>query len=239
MRRETDLEQPDRSSEPSTRRSNGTARSKAKRNGSGQREDRQTLLLEAARSEFATRGLAGARVDTIAERSGANKQLVYHYFGSKDGLYLAVLENAYQRFAGHFSGLELHTGSASQRLTKYIELLFDSLHLDHEFLALVTDQNLQSGRHIKQSRAVRSILSPLTEQLAGILQQARKEKTLKLDMEATDLYLNIAGICAFYFTNSSTLSAAFGRQFDAKATIAERRKHIVEFILSALFLGNR
>ena len=47
-------------------------------------------LLTAARREFARSGLAGARVDEIADRAGVNKQLVYHYFGDKDALYLEV-----------------------------------------------------------------------------------------------------------------------------------------------------
>ena len=53
-------------------------------------------ILAAARVEFADRGFEGARVDAIAERAGANKRLLYHYFGNKEDLYRAVLLDAYQ-----------------------------------------------------------------------------------------------------------------------------------------------
>jgi TetR/AcrR family transcriptional regulator len=168
-----------------------------------------------------------------------NKQLVYHYFGSKDRLYLAVLEDAYRRFTARFTKTDIHSGTAAERLTKYVELLFDSLQIDSEFLSLVTDQNLHGGRHIKQSKTVRNILSPLISDLETIISHAREERTLKLNVEATDLYLTIAGICAFYFTNINTLSAGLGQQFDTKSAIAKRRKSIVEFILSAVLDPSR
>lgn len=230
-----DSERADRSEEP-PRRDN--RRPRTRRNASSGGEG-QALLLKAARAEFAARGLAGARVDNVAQRSGVNKQLVYHYFGSKDRLYLAVLEDAYRRFTARFTKTDIQSGTAAERLTKYVELLFDSLQSDSEFLALVTDQNLHGGRHIKQSKAVRNILSPLIADLEKIIIQARDERALKLDVEAIDLYLTIAGICAFYFTNMNTLSAGLGQQFDSKSAIAKRRKSIVEFILSALFDAGR
>ncbi len=231
-----DQEQGQRPIRPSAKQNAGGAGPRPKRSPPPPGEDRQSLLLQAARSEFAVRGLAGARVDTIAQRSGANKQLVYHYFGSKDDLYLAVLEDAYHRFAERFSKPP-RAGTAAQRLTEYIRLLFDSLYHDKEFLSLVTDQNLYSGQHIRQSKAVKSTLSPLVEQLSEILKLARREGVLKLAIDPIDLYITISGICSFYFTNSGTLTAALGRQFESKPAIASRREHVVEFVLAALFGG--
>jgi AcrR family transcriptional regulator len=64
-------------------------------------------ILEAARAEFAERGLDGARVDRIAERAGANKRMIYHYFNSKDALYSAVLEDVYREIRIGEFGLDL------------------------------------------------------------------------------------------------------------------------------------
>jgi AcrR family transcriptional regulator len=55
--------------------------------------DTPRRILDAAADEFAERGLAGARVDRIAERAGANKQRIYAYFGSKDQLFDRVVED--------------------------------------------------------------------------------------------------------------------------------------------------
>ena len=57
-------------------------------------------ILEAATQEFARYGLGGARVDRIATRAGANKRMLYYYFGDKDELFLAVLEESYAQIRG-------------------------------------------------------------------------------------------------------------------------------------------
>ena len=58
-------------------------------------EATRTRILNAAKREFAHFGLGGARVDEIAKRAKANKRMIYHYFGGKEELFTAVLEEAY------------------------------------------------------------------------------------------------------------------------------------------------
>jgi TetR/AcrR family transcriptional regulator len=208
-----------------------TSRSKGKRSGS---ESSKDILLAAARVEFAARGLEGARIDSIAERSGVNKQLVYHYFGSKDVLYQAVLEDAYTRFVAPFAHLDNAVRPASRRLKEFIEFLFDRIGQDPQFQALITDENVHSGRHVKRSGAVKKILTPVVENLAEILDQAKQDGSLDCDIDPIDLYLDIAGMSAFYFTNMHTLSAALNRNLRATQSVEQRREHVVRFVLSAL-----
>ena len=78
-------------------------------------------LLTAARREFAASGLAGARVDEIAARAGVNKQLVYHYFGDKDALYLAVLEWVYEEIRAQERKLNLEGLPPERAIKKLIE----------------------------------------------------------------------------------------------------------------------
>ena len=58
-------------------------------------EQTQQEILEVATLAFAEKGLAGARVDEIAARTRTTKRMIYYYFGSKQGLYRAVIERAY------------------------------------------------------------------------------------------------------------------------------------------------
>src|SRR6266700_5339811 len=80
-----------------TLRTTGQARHAKSARGSGPRDQERTSasILAAAITEFTAKGYAGARIDAIALRSGANKRMIYHYFGDKEGLYLAVLESAH------------------------------------------------------------------------------------------------------------------------------------------------
>lgn len=57
---------------------------------------RKEAILEAARVAFADNGYSGARIERIAASAGANKQLIFHYFGSKDGLYAAVAADTFR-----------------------------------------------------------------------------------------------------------------------------------------------
>src|SRR5262249_22997089 len=100
----------------------------------------QKKLLTAARREFASRGLAGARVDDIAERAGVNKQLVYHYFGDKDALYLAVLEWVYEEIRAQERKLSLEGLKPQTAIRKLIESSFDHLAAHPDFILLLNDE---------------------------------------------------------------------------------------------------
>ena len=67
----------------------------------------QARILAAAKAEFARKGLAGGRVDEIADRAKINKRMIYHYFSSKDQLFLAVLEAAYEDIRSKERALKL------------------------------------------------------------------------------------------------------------------------------------
>ena len=86
------------------------------------------LILEAATIEFATKGIGGARVDEIAARSGANKRMIYHYFGDKQGLYLAVLERTYEEIRVAETKLQLEELEPRRRHAKADRVLLRLLH---------------------------------------------------------------------------------------------------------------
>ncbi len=108
-------------------------------------------LLTAARREFANSGLAGARVDEIAARAGVNKQLVYHYFGDKDALYLAVLEWVYEEIRAQERKLNLEGLPPERAITKLIEASFDHLAAHPDFIVLLNDENRGGARHVRGS----------------------------------------------------------------------------------------
>src|SRR4029078_2113102 len=121
---------------------------------------RQKLLV-AARREFADGGLAGARVDEIATRAGVNKQLVYHYFGDKDALYLAVLEWVYEEIRAQERALNLEGLPPERAIRKLIESSFDHLAAHPDFIVLLNDENRGGARHVRGSRKLEAVHSPL------------------------------------------------------------------------------
>ena len=191
-------------------------------------------LLTAARREFASRGLAGARVDEIAARAGVNKQLVYHYFGDKDALYLAVLEWVYEEIRAKERELNLEGLPPEQAIKKLIESSFDHLAAHPDFIVLLNDENRGGARHVRGSRKLEAMHSPLVSLVSTILGQGVKAGIFRKGINPVHLYISIAGLSYFYFSNSPTLSAIFGKDLSSRAARQARRRQVVDLVMHAL-----
>jgi TetR/AcrR family transcriptional regulator len=191
-------------------------------------------LLAAARREFAASGLAGARVDEIAARAGVNKQLVYHYFGDKDALYLAVLEWVYEEIRAQERTLSLEGLPPERAIRKLIEHSFDYLAAHPDFIALLNDENRGGARHVRGSRRLEAMHSPLVSLVGTILKQGVRAGAFRRGVDPVHLYISIAGLSYFFFSNTPTLSAIFRTDLRGPAAKRARRKHVVDLVLGAL-----
>src|SRR3954447_15450988 len=191
-------------------------------------------LLAAARREFADCGLAGARVDEIAARAGVNKQLVYHYFGDKDALYLAVLEWVYEELRAQERKLHLEGLPPQQAIKKLIEGSFDHLAAHPDFIVLLNDENRGGARHVRGSRKLEAMHSPLVSLVSTILGQGVKAGIFRKGINPVHLYISIAGLSYFYFSNTPTLSAIFGKDLSSPTARKARRRHVVDLVMQSL-----
>jgi TetR/AcrR family transcriptional regulator len=194
-------------------------------------------LLTAARREFADSGLAGARVDEIAARAGVNKQLVYHYFGDKDALYLAVLEWVYEEIRAQERKLNLEGLPPQQAIKRLIEASFDHLAAHPDFIVLLNDENRGGARHVRGSRKLEAMHSPLVSMVSAILGEGVRAGVFRKGINPVHLYISIAGLSYFYFSNTPTLSAIFGKDLSSPAARKARRKHVVDLVLQSLRPG--
>jgi TetR/AcrR family transcriptional regulator len=208
----------------------------AKRRGAGAS---RAALLAAAQTEFAAHGFAGARVDRIARRAGVNKQLVYHYFGGKDDLYAETLEGVYAHIRSLEQGLHLSDLGPGEAMSELVGFSFDYLSAHPEFISLLNDENVQAARHVRRSRRLSAMNSPLIGVLDDTLDRGVKAGLFRPGVDPLYLYISIAGLSYFFFSNSRTLSAIFGRDLRARKAVASYRRHVVEFVLRALTSGGR
>jgi TetR/AcrR family transcriptional regulator len=191
-------------------------------------------LLTAARREFADSGLAGARVDEIAARAGVNKQLVYHYFGDKDALYLAVLEWVYEEIRAQERKLNLEGLPPQQAIKRLIEASFDHLAAHPDFIVLLNDENRGGARHVRGSRKLEAMHSPLVSMVSAILSEGVRAGVFRKGVNPVHLYISIAGLSYFYFSNTPTLSAIFGKDLSSPTARKARRKHVVDLVMQSL-----
>lgn len=205
-------------------------RKRSERAGESSRE----VLLAAAREAFALRGLDGARVDDIARRAKINKQLVYHYFGNKDGLYTAVLEHVYREIREREQALDLGDLPAEEAMRRLIEFSFDYLAENPDFVSLISDENAHDGRHLQESADVEEVNRPIIDLLRETLERGTAEGIFRKGLDPLHIYLSMAGMAFFYFANIHTLSRVFSRSLGSENAIAERRAHIIDFVLNAI-----
>lgn len=191
-------------------------------------------ILEAATDEFAAKGFEGARTDNIAKRANVAKRMLYHYFQSKDGLFQAVLEQTYVKIRTAEEKLDLSSLKPEKAMTKLVAFSFTWFVKHPEFIAILNEENLLSAVHAKTSNSVRKLNMPLVETISTILKRGEKEGVFRKGVDPVELYISIAGISYFYFSNQHTLSAIFARNLTSKSEIKKRRAHVIEVILGYL-----
>jgi AcrR family transcriptional regulator len=197
-------------------------------------EGMRLRILEAAKQEFAAHGLAGARVDRIAAKAGANKRMLYYHVGKKDDLYLAVLEGAYEKIRVEERGLDLEHLDPPKAIERLIEFTWNYFIRNPEFLALLNTENLARARHLKRSTKVKSMHSPFVEMIRTVVRRGVESGDFVVAVDPVQLYISIAALCFFYLSNSATLSVIFGRDLLKEEARDERLNHMVALVLAAL-----
>ena len=191
-------------------------------------------ILAAATEEFARYGLGGARVDRIAQRAGANKRMLYYYFRDKDNLFLAALEGRYAHIRAAERSLDLEHVEPRRALRRLVEFTWRYFLAHPEFMTLLNSENLHKGRHVRRSRSVPRMHTPLVESLRSLLQRGERLGVFRKGIDPVQLYISIAGEGYFYLSNRYTLSQIFRRDLMTRRALAERARHNAEMILHAV-----
>lgn len=202
-------------------------------------EDTKERILAAAIDVFSRQGLGGARVDAIAERAGANKRMIYHYFGNKDQLFIHVLEAVYGHIRSHERELHLDDLDPEAAMRELVRYTFDYFLENPHFIRLLNNENLYEAKHLKQLPSIRDMHTPLTGQIKAILDRGVRAGVFRTGVDPVQLYISIAGVGYFYHSNVHTLSTIFGRNLGAKDAIDERRRHVIDVILGYLRAAGR
>ena len=191
-------------------------------------------ILAAARQEFSVKGAAGARVNEIAERSGVNKQLIYYYFGSKEGLYDAALEAVYAEIRALEQGLHLDDEAPEQAMRSLVAFSFDYLAAHPEFIGMLNHENATGAQHIQRSETAYGTNSPLIATVRKTLKRGVDAGVFRKGIDPLNLYISIAGMSYFFFSNRLTLSSIFGKDLSSAQLEGRYRRHVVDFALAGL-----
>lgn len=191
-------------------------------------------ILDAALAEFAEHGLAGARVDEIAARAGANKRMLYAHFGSKEELWLVVLEGAYAAKRAEERAVEVEGLPPAEAMARLVAFNLRYTARHPEFVALLNQENLHRAAYLRRSEDVPALYSPLLEALRGVLARGAAAGVFRAGVDPLQLYITMLALGHFYVANRHTLSTIFGAPLDTEAAIAAREAHIAEVVLGYL-----
>jgi len=191
-------------------------------------------ILQAATLEFAEKGIGGARVDAIAERAGVNKRMIYHYFGDKQGLYLAVLEEAYLRIRTAEADLNLEKVEPEDGIRRLTAFTWRYFIDNPEFLSLLATENLHKAENLRRSTKVLSLHSPFIERLRDVLAKGAAQGRFRQGLDPVDVYISIASLAAFYLSNRYTLSTIFARDLATPERLAAWCEHITHVVLASV-----
>lgn len=188
-------------------------------------------ILAQATTEFAAKGYDSARMDAIARRCRLSKNMLYHYFGSKEGLFVAVLEQAYEGFRARQAVLSVPLADPEDELRQLIAHTFQALRDMPEVIALLNAENMQRGRHIARSARIRALYDPLLEALRAILGEGVARGIFRDDIDPITLYLSLSSLGYHYLSNQFTLKAAFGIDFSAPTRQAAWLEHVTDMVV--------
>ena len=191
----------------------------------------QKRILSAARKEFAKNGLAGARVDVIAERAKANKRMIYHYFDSKENLFQRVLEDAYLDIRTAEQKLELDHLDPADALKALVTFTWNYYLKNPEFLTLVNSENLHKARHLKRSTVLKDVSRRFVGMVGDLLKRGEETGAFRKGIDPVQLNITIAAVSYYYLTNRFTGSILFERDFMDQRKLDERLEFNIDTVM--------
>jgi len=197
-------------------------------------EGTRDKILNVALQEFSRRGLSGARIDAIAAESGINKGMIYYYFGSKEDLYVAALEESYRRFRQIESDFHLDSLAPVEALRALVGASFD-FHAAHpEFIRMVMSENINHGEYIRKIPELRAINRSAITVLESLCRRGIDEGVFRADVDPVDLHMTISALSFYNVSNRHTFSFIFDRDLGAPEVHAARRASVIDTVLCAV-----
>ena len=191
-------------------------------------------IVAAAIDEFAARGFKGASMDAIAARTNTTRALINYYFGSKEKLYIAVLEQVYGEIREAEGRLDLDHLPPVEAVRRIVEFTYN-YYLAHEgFVRLVVAENQARGRQLRKSRMMRTLNRPIIDRLGRVIERGQAQNEFRPDVDPVEIHKAVAALGMFNVTNQYTFGAIFQREMGAKGDVSGRCEIVVDMILSYL-----
>jgi len=191
-------------------------------------------ILSAAVREFSRQGFRGGRVERIVHDARANLRMIYHYFGDKEGLYLASLERVYLDVRRAEQELDLGAHEPDKGMRRFVEFTFDYFLMHPEFIGMLVSENQLGAKYLRRSRVVPRLTPHLIAAIEDLLARGRRAKVFRSDVDAVQLFVTLHALCYLHGANRNTLSVMFQMDLSDPAWLAARRRHVLDVVFAYL-----
>jgi len=188
-------------------------------------------ILEVATHEFSEKGLAGARVDEIAERTNTSKRMIYYYFESKEGLYRAVLEKAYEQIRRIEGDVTTEQLPPVEALRELVGATYDWHNGHPDFVRLVMNENIHRAQHIGALDILLTRRRSILDLLQKLLQRGEKSGDFRKGLNPLDLHMTISALSFYNVSNRHTFSRIFEHDMSAAKVLRARREVVIDTVL--------
>ena len=208
-----------------------TAKSRAVPTRAQDPEGTKQNIIEVAAQEFALNGLSGARIDEIAAKTRSSKRMIYYYFGSKEGLYVSALENAYRQVREGEAKLDIAGLPPLEALRRLVEFTFDHHHQHEEFIRMVMIENIHHGQFLERSGVIRDLNVTAIGNIEAIYAKGLADGVFRDGLDPLEIHWQISALCFFNVSNRATFSKIFGKDVGNPAYQESLRRQSVEMVL--------
>lgn len=200
-------------------------------------ERTRKAILAAALKEFSAAGYAGARIERIVKAAKCNIRMLYHYFGDKKGLYLAVLEAAYEDLRGREAELTIDFDQPLEGFFALQRFTFDYFEKNPRIDGLLRNENLLQGKFVSQSRKVTETAFPLRRTIERLIESGQKQGLFRDHLDPVQIYVTIAAMSRFHLANGYSLSVTLDTDMSQADWRRARLAHALEVLEGYLTKG--
>lgn len=191
-------------------------------------------ILECALAEFTAHGYDGARIERIVKSAQINISLVYQYFGSKENIFIAVMEQAYDVMRAAHRDFDVRHLAPREAMESLVRWTFRIFVDRPELISLLNSENVHRGRHIEKSHHIKQLYNPLLDTIHSVLQRGAQDGVFRSDVDPESLFISMNGMGYFYLSNRYTLGVILRRDLMARKSLKRHEDHIVEVVLGYL-----
>lgn len=179
-------------------------------------------LLRAATKEFVSHGFAGARISRIVKKAGSNPRMIYHYFGSKSQLYVAVLEETLSALRKRELQIDVEDLDPQEGLLQLFDFMAEHFEHNQHLVRLLSAENLLKAKYMRMSSRIPEMSSPVLAMIERLIERGNRTGQLVKGLDGLRLYILMVSLSQFHLSNAHTLSTIFGRDLLAPAWRRER-----------------